>query len=143
MRQEVTDISLTMIMKKWFILSIGMIASFFAPIKFMLVGSLILVVLDWHTGIRAARKRKEPILSKGLYRTAIKFKDYALLIIIAHMMTKVFFPDLGIDFASMASAYVAYVEFKSFCENMAEITGKEIWNKIFDAIPNIQLGKKS
>lgn len=128
--------------KKLLVLVATTVMAFLAPLKLLLIGSLILVLIDFDTGKRAARKQGIPISSKGLYRTIIKFKDYAMLIIVSHIMKVIFFPMAGIDFATLAASFVAYVEFKSFCENMKVITGNEIWDKIFEILPNINFMKR-
>lgn len=130
------------IIKKWTIIFLTLTMSFFAPIKWLLVGALILVILDWITGVSASKKLGVKMKSVSLYRTIVKFKDYSILIMASHLMTKIFFPDAGIDFAKVAAGYIAFVEFKSYCENMKVITGNEIWDKIFEILPNINIFKK-
>lgn len=128
--------------KKCTVVFLTLSMSFFAPIKLLLIGALILVILDWITGVRASKKRGVKMKSVSLYRTIVKFKDYSILIMASHLMTKIFFTDAGIDFAKVAAGYIAFVEFKSYCENMKIITGNEIWDKIFEILPNINIFKK-
>lgn len=137
----INSISILAVMKKYLLASVLAVTSFFVPLKPMLIGTLILVVIDLYTGVKAAKKRGEQIRSKGLKRTLMKFKDYALLIIIAHLMTTIFFSNLGIDFASLAAMGIAYVEFRSFCENMEEITGNSFWMKMFAILPEFNFFK--
>jgi hypothetical protein len=129
------ELAITIAIKKFFIALTLTVTAFFLPLKPLLIGSLILVLIDLYTGVKSAKKRGEKIQSKGYKRTLIKFRDYALLIITAHLMTTIFFPNLGVDFASLASMAIAYVEFRSFCENMEEITGNSFWMKIFAILP--------
>lgn len=128
---------------KWGIAILIAIGSFFAPIKLLLLGSLVLVFVDFITGVWAARVRKEKITSKKFFNSVNKLVGYSLLIIVAHHMTKIFFPDTGIDFASLAGMFIAYIEFKSFTENMTKITGNQMWEKLFNIIPDINFLKKS
>lgn len=126
---------------KYALIVIGMIGSFFAPIQYLLLGSLVLVLFDLITGIMASRARKEELRSRCLFRTVSKLVGYTMLIILAHLMTVLYFPNLGIDFASLAASYVAFIEFKSFCENMKDLTGNELWDKVFNIIPDINVFK--
>lgn len=127
--------------KQWLFAILLAVGSFFAPIKMLLIGSLVLVAVDFLTGVWAARVRKEKVTSKKFYNSVSKLVGYSLLIIVAHHMTKIFFPDAGIDFASLAGMFVAYIEFKSFTENMYKISGNPMWEKLFNIIPELKFLK--
>jgi len=62
----------------------GVLFSFFLPIKHFLIFTIFVVFADTVTGIMAARKRNEPITSKGLYRTSQKVVVYFVGIMIFH-----------------------------------------------------------
>lgn len=131
-----TELSIHIAMKKFFVGFALALSAFFLPLKPLLLGALVLVVVDMWTGIRAAKARGEKIRSRGIYRTGIKFRDYALLIIVGHVMTIMFFKENPIDFATIGSMFIAYTEFRSFCENMYDITKNDFWNKIFAIMPD-------
>lgn len=129
-------------LKKTFLFVFVTVGSFMAPINPLILGVIILTGLDLSTGVRAARKRGEEINSTGFYRTVVKFKDYILLIVASHLLAVIFFPDMKIDFAKLAAGYIAYIEFRSFCENMKTITDNPVWDKIVQIIPDINVLKK-
>lgn len=124
-------------LKKIFLFVFLTVGSFFAPINPLIIGVIILSMLDMHAGIRAAKARDEEINPKGYFKTVIKLKDSILLIVGAHLMTVIFFPELNMDFAHLAAAFIAYIEFKSYCKNMKTATGNPIWDKINNLIPEV------
>lgn len=127
--------------KQWLIAIVLAVGSFFAPIKMLLIGSLVLVTVDFITGVWAARVRKEKVTSKKFYNSVSKLVGYSLLIIVAHHMTNIFFHDADIDFASLAGMFIGYIEFKSFTENMYKISGNPMWEKLFNIIPELKFLK--
>lgn len=136
-----TPLALASVKKVGAWLLVGL-ASFFTPIKPLLIGVMILVAIDWHTGKTASKKRGEKIVSKKLMNTAVKLKNYFLFICSANLLTVFFFRESGIEFAGLAAGYIAYIEFKSFTENMKDITGNDMWDKLFEFMPNINLFRK-
>lgn len=98
----------------------------------MLVAVGILVLADSYTGLRAARKRKERIHSRGLSRAVGKVSLYLLGIILSRMMELIFFP--SIPLSSIVAGYIGVVEFKSNMENISEATGIDIWKALIDKI---------
>lgn len=128
-------LTIQLAMKKYIVGLALALSAFFMPLKPLLLGALVLVVVDMWTGIRAAKARGEHIRSRGIYRTGIKFRDYAVLIIVGEVMSKMFFSEMPINFSTIASMFIAYTEFRSFCENMYDITKNDFWNKIFAIMP--------
>src|ERR1700677_3527466 len=83
----------------------------FAPIDAALVTILVLVLLDFASGIVAAKKQKIPITSNGLKRTIIKLCLYELLVcvtfLVQHYLTGDIFPAL-----SIVNALIGIIELK-------------------------------
>lgn len=88
----------------------------FVSIQQYIIALLILVAIDFFTGVRAAKKRGEIINSKGLRRTAVKFKDYFLAILSCKVVQDVFMQDIPLIYA--VSSFIALVELKSILENI-------------------------
>lgn len=103
---------------------------FFTPITWSIIGIGVLVFADVFTGIRAAKKRGERIHSKGMSRTVGKMLYYTIAIVLSRVMELVFTPWLPI--AQLTSGYIAVVEFKSNLENIAQVTGVDVWNHLKD-----------
>jgi uncharacterized membrane protein len=102
----------------------GVIFSFFLPIKHFLIFTIFVVFADTVTGIMAARKRGEPITSKGLYRTSQKVVTYFCGIMIFHGAGITF--GLPSQITYSVSFIIAATELFSISENIKSITGTNI-----------------
>lgn len=106
-------------------LGIPYVVFFFAPIYAALIGIGVLLFADVLTGAKAASKRGERIHSRKLATTINKMIFYGLAIILSRVMEVAFIDWLPI--AQLTAGYIAVVEFKSNMENIAEITGVDLW----------------
>jgi uncharacterized membrane protein len=107
-----------------FSLCCGFIASFFIPIKGFLLFVIFVVFSDTFTGILAAKKRKETITSKGLYRTSQKVVVYFVGIMIFHGASITF--GLPSQIVYSVSFLISFTELYSISENIKSITGVNI-----------------
>lgn len=99
----------------------GVLFSFFLPIKHFLIFTIFVVFADTVTGILAAKKRKEPITSKGLYRTSQKILTYFCGIMIFHGASITF--GLPFQIVYSVSFLISFTELYSISENIKSITG--------------------
>ena len=99
----------------------GVLFSFFLPIKHFLIFTIFVVFADTVTGILAAKKRKEPITSKGLYRTSQKILTYFCGIMIFHGASITF--GLPSQIVYSVSFLISFTELYSISENIKVITG--------------------
>jgi uncharacterized membrane protein len=99
----------------------GVLFSFFLPIQHFLIFTIFVVFADTVTGILAAKKRKEPITSKGLYRTSQKILTYFCGIMIFHGASITF--GLPSQIVYSVSSLIAFTELYSISENIKSITG--------------------
>lgn len=101
-----------------------------------LVSVLVLVTVDFGTGIWAALKNKVKIESHKMRKTAYKLLAYLTLIVLGAII------DGGIGFnlnlGTLVAGYCALVESASIVENFGKITGHDAFEKLRDMI-----GKKS
>lgn len=101
-----------------------------------LVSVLVLVTVDFGTGIWAALKNKVKIESHKMRKTAYKLLAYLTLIVLGAII------DGGIGFnlnlGTFVAGYCALVESSSIVENFGKITGHDAFEKLRDMI-----GKKS
>lgn len=109
-------------------IAFGFFAAHILPIASFLMAIGVLVMVDLVTGIAAAKKRKEKIRSQGLRNSVIKTVWYFLAILTGHMMQSIFFKSLEIDY--FISSFIAVIEFKSLLENIAELTGADVWTHL-------------
>jgi uncharacterized membrane protein len=99
----------------------GVLFSFFFPIKHFLIFTIFVVFADTVTGIMAARKRNDPITSKGLYRTSQKVVVYFVGIMIFHGAGITF--GLPSQIVYSVSFLISFTELYSISENIKSITG--------------------
>jgi uncharacterized membrane protein len=99
----------------------GVLFSFFLPIQHFLIFTIFVVFADTVTGIIAAKKRKEAITSKGLYRTSQKVVVYYCGIMIFHGASVTF--GLPSQIVYSVSFLIAFTELYSISENIKSITG--------------------
>jgi uncharacterized membrane protein len=102
----------------------GVLFSFFLPIKDFLIFTIFVVFADTVTGIMAAKKRNEPITSKGLYRTSQKVVVYFVGIMIFHGASVTF--GLPSQIVYSVSFLISFTELYSISENIKSITGVNI-----------------
>jgi uncharacterized membrane protein len=110
----------------------GVLFSFFLPIKHFLIFTIFVVFADTVTGIMAARKRNEPITSKGLYRTSQKVVVYFVGIMIFHGASVTF--GLPSQIVYSVSFLISFTELYSISENIKSITGVNIGTAILKFI---------
>lgn len=109
------------------------------PVGHFMMMTMLLVVADFITGITAARHRGEALRSKGFRRTVLKTVLYCLAILLSHGMDMVFFQpkNLSFDLVWIVAGLIGLAEFKSNLENIAVVTGVDIWARIADRIPGL------
>lgn len=115
---------------------IGGITAAVVDIVPALVSVLVLVTVDFGTGIWAALKNKVKIESHKMRKTAYKLLAYLTLIVLGAII------DGGIGFnlnlGTFVAGYCALVESASIVENFGKITGHDAFEKLREMI-----GKKS
>lgn len=110
----------------------GIVVAFLIPLIPFLGMVFVLVFVDFLTGIRAAKARKELITSGGMKRTIEKITLYFAAIMLSEGMSKVFFAGAPITY--VVATYIALTEFKSNIENISTVTGIDLWKKIVSKI---------
>lgn len=115
-------------------LVMGALMIFLAPVKPFIIAAYILLAADVVLGLWASRRVKEPFTSLKLGRTVGKFVTYTLAIVLAQVMVKTFFDGTPIleGMTYTIALFICTVEFKSCLENIAIITGLELWAQVAD-----------
>jgi phage-related holin len=113
-------------------LGVPYLVFFFAPITAAMFGLAVLIFADVITGCRAAKLRGEEIRSNRLARTVSKIIFYSIAIILSRVMEVSFMDWMPV--AKLTAGYIAIVEFKSNMENIASITGVDIWKHLMNKI---------
>lgn len=111
--------------------------SFVMPIAGFLIFTIVLVVVDMYTGVRAAMHRGESISSKGLGRTVTKITLYMLAILLSKGFDDVFFVPKSIPFdvTWIVATMIGLTEFRSNMENISTVTGVPFWAAIASRVP--------
>ncbi len=102
----------------------GFIFSFFIPIKGFLLFTVAVVFSDTITGVKAAKKERQKISSKGLYRTTEKIVVYFVAILIFEAAKNTFSIPFPITY--MVAMMISATELFSVAENIKRITGVEL-----------------
>ena len=113
-------------------LGVPYLVFFFAPITAAIIGLAVLIFFDVITGCRAAKLRGEEIRSNRLARTVSKIIFYSIAIILSRVMEVSFMDWMPV--AKLTAGYIAIVEFKSNMENIASITGVDVWKHLMNKI---------
>lgn len=123
---------------------ITLIANYFAPAWFPLLGMMFLVLADWKVGVSAAKKRKEEITDQGLRKTVVKLTSYISLILSALVLETNFLRPSGLQISmiSYASLVCALIEFRSIAKNVGTSTGSNLWDVIRGVLPDLDKSKK-
>lgn len=101
----------------------------FAPIKAVMLTTGVLIFADLATGIWAARRRKEPITSKGISRTVAKIVLYEMALAISFLVHQYMVGD-ALPADKLVAGLIGIVELKSILENMNSINGSPVFSTV-------------
>ncbi len=116
----------------WTLKVASMVLLVLTPIHPVLLAVSFLIILDFVTGIWAAKKRNEKITSTNLKKTVVKTFLYQCSIIVAWLM-ETYLLD-GIPVIKVVTGIIAVTEGKSFFENIHAITGTDFWSLAIEKI---------
>lgn len=111
--------------------------AFVAPIQHFIALALALVIVDFISGTKAARKRGDKITSGGYKRTVSKLLLYTAVIMLAEGMRVVFFQGGLVPVTYIAAGFICATEFRSVLENVGAVTGTDashIFRDLFDKL---------
>jgi len=89
-----------------------------------------LLGLDFVTGIAKSKKLNEPITSKRMRDTTIKFVWYSVAVLAAFFIENTFFPGASLYLTKLIGGYITLTEFKSLLENVSVLTGIDLWTLV-------------
>lgn len=119
--------------------AMGICTAFFLPLKTPVNAILILILIDWLTGVYRSLIANRKFTSYRLRKSVQKTVSYIVAIIAVFILEQ---DVLGADFGlvKIVTGYIAMTELLSIYENLSVITGKtlfldmwEIIKKKFDA----------
>ena len=107
---------------------------FLTPIHPLLYTIYILLMFDLITGITKALRIKDPITSKRLRDSVIKFVFYSIAVYIAFQVDITLFSAAALYLSKLVGGYIILIEFQSNIENISTITGIDLWMMIKDKV---------
>lgn len=102
--------------------------AFVAPITAMMWATVILIVVDFITGVSAAIKTKTALSSGKLYSTVSKFLIYLMVILAAHAFEQNIVQ--VIPMTQIVGGFIGLTELKSIFENFNKIYGIDLWEQL-------------
>lgn len=120
-------------MKQQLLVLLTAIGAVFAPVKQVMIVTLVIMSIDLVLGVLAAKKRKEPISSSGLRRTIVKFFVYETAICVGFLVQQYMLSDL-IPVVKIISTFIGITELKSCLENLDDINGEPILKAIIEKL---------
>lgn len=110
-----------------------------APIYDVMGAVLLLVGIDFFTGVGAAVKLKEGISSRKMRNTLNKFLFYTLTIIAAHTVEMKI--TSAIPWLKIVSGFIALTELRSIFENFNKIFGLNLWEFVKEVLKQTKAGE--
>lgn len=119
------------------ILSVSLIPVFFFDplLKDGLIALLALTIIDFISGVIAAKKTKEQIKSAKIFNTVIKISVYFTLIAAGHLTMKAGFHFLPIE--GIILTFLAVTELVSLIENFGKL-GYAVPKKLLNQLKNFE-----
>lgn len=122
------------------------LSAIFAPIKELILVTILLILVDLVSGVLAARKKGKQINSAGLRRTFTKFTVYMTGICIGFLVETYMLHGF-IPVAKIAAGLISVVEMKSVLENLDVINGNPVFTALIRKLGSVndtdlQLPKK-
>lgn len=110
-----------MFLEKYFLGLIAYIAAYMSPVNEFIFATGLLVAADTILGVSAAFKNDEPITSKKLARSILKFLSYGAALIVALVIQRHFLRDF--PSVQVIGGLIAFIEVKSIDEKLHKLTG--------------------
>jgi phage-related holin len=106
------------------------VMGYFLPLSGIAMALILAVLIDFISGIWAAKKRKEKISSGVMRNSVTKLLCYCMTIILCWVIQKEVFALEWAKLVNLATALIVVSELTSILENFGDITG----NKVFKLI---------
>ena len=128
-----SDVSKYTNVKVWIAGAATNLIAVILPIQKFLTIVVVMVVIDFITGIWAALVRKENIRSRTMQRTTIKITVYLIALLTGHYIDVVF--ESIIQIVYVLAGVIVLTEFKSVLENLSDIVGYDLVEKFASKLP--------
>jgi hypothetical protein len=115
---------------------IAAILAVFAPIKMILITTIVIVFGDLITGLIAAHKRGEPLKSAGLRRTVTKLAIYLSAICVGFLV-ETYMLEGYLAVSKIVAGLIGVVELKSLLENLDSINGSPLFKSLIKKLGSV------
>jgi len=105
----------------------------FAPIKAVLITTMVLTMLDMGTGLAVAIKKKKRINSSGLRRTIVKVALYEVAVMCAFLVEKYLIGE-SIPLVKILGGLIGLTELISILENVDIISGNKLFQVVIEKL---------
>lgn len=112
------------------------ILAVFAPVKMILIITILLIFVDLVTGIIAAHKKGQKISSAGLRRTTTKTAIYLTAICMGFLVEKYMLEDY-LALSKIIAGLISIVELKSLLENLDVINGSPLFKSLIKKLGSV------
>lgn len=116
------------------------IIAIFAPLKAVVITTLVMVVADLITGVLAARKQGIPITSSGIKTTVAKLFLYEVALLLSYLC-EVYLLGGFIPASKLVSALIGITELKSVLENFNILHGSNLFSALVQKLINSEKDK--
>lgn len=123
----------------WLLKVAAFVVLYLSPISSFVHIVLILVLIDNITGIWASVKNGEPFTANKLRKTITKFILYSVAIITGYLLQSLV--NDGTAIAKYVAFAIGSVEVVSIYENIARITGLNVFKQLAEYLQNISKSK--
>jgi phage-related holin len=117
------------------------ILAVFAPVKTVLITTLILVAADFVTGIIASWRKGDAITSRGMKQSVVKAVLYEAAILLAYLAEHYLIGD-SVPATKIITSLIGMTELLSCIENLNRINGSPVFSLIINKLnQNLQPGE--
>lgn len=108
----------------WFLPFLTGLASILAPLKEIVVAMLVLIVIDFVTGVYAAVKYRESVAPEKMINTVSKFFMYNFVILSGFLVERFILPEIPL--VKVISGFISLTELNSIFRNFNRIYGIDL-----------------
>lgn len=112
------------------------ILAVFAPIKMILITTLVLVFADLFTGMIAAYKRGELLKSSAMRRTITKILVYLSAVCLGFLV-ETYMLEGYLALSKIVAGLIGVVELKSILENLDSINGSPLFKSLIKKLGSV------
>lgn len=115
---------------------VAAILAVFAPIKMIIITTIVLVFADLLTGMIAAHKRGESLKSSAMRRTITKILVYLSAVCLGFLV-ETFMLEGYLAVSKIVAGLIGVVELKSILENLDSVNGSPLFKSLIKKLGSV------